>query len=92
MTFDVEILKTMRKEAGFTQAEIAKAIGVSRETIVAIENAHPRAVEALSASNLEYWGNVCRTGEKEPEIKRNIHLKESTDLQFKSALLQKFGY
>ena len=41
MKFDVEILKVMRKEAGFTQAEIAKAIGISRETVVAIEKCSP---------------------------------------------------
>lgn len=94
MRFDVQILKTMRKEAGFTQAEIAKAIGISRETVVAIENAHPKTVEALSASTLEYWGNLCRTGQKEPteEQKQNSTLKESTNLLFKSALLQKFGF
>ncbi len=94
MKFDVTILKQMRKEAGLTQAEIAKSIGISRETVVAIENAHPNTLEALSANTLGYWLNICRTGEKEPTQKQleNNRLKESTDLLFKSAILQKYGY
>lgn len=94
MKFDVTILRTMRKEAGLTQAELARTIGISRETVVAIENDHPKTVEALSISILEYWVNICRTGEKQPskEQLQTNRLLDSTELQLRSAILQKFGY
>lgn len=84
----------MRQEAELTQAQLAEAIGISRETVVAIENAHPNTVKALSTTIIKYWFNICRTGEKEPTKAqlKNSRLQESTELQFKAALLSKLGF
>lgn len=48
------IIKTLRKEAGLRQEDMAKLLGVSRQTIIAIENDKysPSLELALKIANL----------------------------------------
>lgn len=49
----------MRKEAGLTQAELAGRLGVSRETVSAIENEKQETINGLSIELIEKWWRVC---------------------------------
>ncbi len=55
------LLKSMREEAGFTQAELASRLSVSREKISAIENYHVGTIDTLEQRLLERWWSVCRS-------------------------------
>lgn len=59
------ILRDLRKEAGFTQDELAPRIGISRETISAVENAKPETIDSLSIEMIRKWWSVCRLKAKE---------------------------
>ncbi len=80
MKFSGKELRGLRKEAGFTQAEIAKKIGISRETVVAIENEHPKTIDALSLEVVNAWWLTCRKS-----------VSESSQLSFKAQVLKFFG-
>ncbi|GHB66420.1 hypothetical protein GCM10008107_14520 [Psychrosphaera saromensis] len=80
MKFSGKELRGLRKEAGFTQAQIAKEIGISRETVVAIENEHPKVIDALSLEVVNAWWLACRQS-----------VSESSQLSFKVQLLKFFG-
>ena len=73
-------LKNLRKEAGFTQKELATKIGVSRETVVAIENEHPRTIDSLSLEVVNSWWLTCRKS-----------VSESSQLSFKVQVMKFFG-
>ncbi|MEP0356877.1 helix-turn-helix transcriptional regulator [Paraglaciecola sp.] len=53
-------LKSLRKEAGFTQEELASRIGISRETVSAIENEKPETMESIGVSVISKWWSTCR--------------------------------
>ncbi|WJG08068.1 helix-turn-helix domain-containing protein [Aliiglaciecola sp. LCG003] len=46
--FEGTVLRELRKKSGFTQEEWAQKVGLSRETISAIENNKPGTIEHLS--------------------------------------------
>lgn len=54
------LLRSMRQEAGFTQAELATRLNVSRETVSAIENCHVGTIDTLEQRVLERWWSLCR--------------------------------
>ncbi|AZQ82707.1 helix-turn-helix domain-containing protein [Colwellia sp. Arc7-635] len=58
-------LKNLRKEAGFTQKDLANKIGISRETVVAIENEHPKTINSLSLEVVNTWWGICRASVSE---------------------------
>jgi len=80
MPFNVTILKNLRKEAGFTQDNLAKEIELSRETVVAIEGNKPKTVNALQLSVVNEWWQLCR--EK---------ATDSTALSFRAEVSRYFG-
>lgn len=54
-------LKELRKDVPkFTQADLAKALSVSRETVVAIENCHFHAMDSIEMQLIEKWWKICR--------------------------------
>ncbi|KXI27613.1 helix-turn-helix domain-containing protein [Paraglaciecola hydrolytica] len=53
-------LKALRKEAGFTQGELAIRIGISRETVSAIENEKPETMSNIGVEIISKWWTVCR--------------------------------
>ena len=59
--FSAQQLRDMRLQAGYTQKELAARIGVSRETVVAIENDDPKTVNALKVDLLTRWWHACKT-------------------------------
>lgn len=52
-------LQKARKAAKLTQEELARAIGVSRETVNAIENVRPSTVNSLELLTLKKWKMAC---------------------------------
>ena len=78
--FSGKELKNLRKEAGFTQKELAQKIGISRETVVAIENEHPNTIDSLSLEVVNAWWVTCRKS-----------VSESSRLSFKVQIMKFFG-
>ena len=79
-TFSGSHLKSLRKEAGLTQKELASRIGLSRETVVAIENEYVGSIDKLSIEVVNAWWAVCR---------RTV--SEKTRESFKSHILRFFN-
>ena len=67
-----EQLKALRLSAGLSQSALAKKIGISRETVVAIECdiKKSNAVKALPITRVGLWVKHCRN-------KDNGHIIES---------------
>ncbi|AEE23322.1 helix-turn-helix transcriptional regulator [Paraglaciecola chathamensis] len=65
------ILRNLRKEAGYTQGELALRVGLSRETVSAIENNKPESLRTLQIEVVKKWWSVCRTKAKE-ETRNNF--------------------
>ena len=57
--FNGKVLRALRKEAGFTQALLAMRVGISRETVSAIENEKPETMDVLGADIIQKWYSVC---------------------------------
>lgn len=56
-----QTLKQARKDVpSFTQVDLAKALRISRETVVAIENCHLKTMETLELEVVEKWWKVCK--------------------------------
>lgn len=62
-------LKAMRIEAGFTQKDLGKEIGLSRETVVAIERKHEATIQALKMNTVQLWFTACRSKVHQPLLK-----------------------
>ena len=56
------LLKAMRKEANLTQKELAGRIGISRETVSAIENEKIETINSIGAEVISAWHITCRQG------------------------------
>lgn len=54
-----QLLRQMRKEAGYTQADMGKKVGLSRETIINIEKDSPESIIALEAIVVRKWRTAC---------------------------------
>jgi len=78
--FSGKELRSLRKEAGFTQKDLATKIGISRETVIAIENEHAKTIASLSLDVVNAWWNLCRES-----------VSESSQLSFKVQVLKFFG-
>ncbi len=76
----VPILVALRESVGLTQAEIGLRVGLSRETVSAIENCRPATLKSLSLTVLHRWWNCCRSS-------ASNQLRDT----FRSALLTYFG-
>ena len=59
-TVDGTRLKNLRKLSTVTQDEMAKQLGISRQTVMAIESNTPEALDDLSFEKVNQWGRVCR--------------------------------
>lgn len=58
------ILRNLRKEAGFTQEELAQRLSLSRETVCAIENNKAETMRTLQIEVVNKWWSVCRSKAK----------------------------
>lgn len=60
-SFDGKQLRALRREAGLTQQQIAEKLSISRETVVAIENNKPSAIEGLRLKTIQMWCCACKS-------------------------------
>ncbi len=74
-------LKALRKESGLTQEDLAYRIGISRETVSAIENEKPETMNNISVEVISKWWSVCR--QKASDQTRN---------SFFSTVMDYFGF
>ena len=76
-----QILKKLRTGAGLSQKELASRIGISRETVVAIEREHPGTINALKLKVIKKWYDTCGTA-------NNSEAKKG----FKAYILKMFNF
>jgi transcriptional regulator with XRE-family HTH domain len=69
LDFDGAELKQLRKRAKITQEELADMIGLTRETVSAIENNRPSAIKGLTWNTVSAWQEICC--DKADELTRN---------------------
>lgn len=55
------LLRTLRKEAGYSQETLAMRIGISRETVSAIENEKPGTIDTIGAEVISRWHMACHS-------------------------------
>ncbi|MBL4630324.1 MAG: helix-turn-helix transcriptional regulator [Paraglaciecola sp.] len=53
------LLRELRRETGLTQYDLATRIGISRETVSAIENDKRETIEAIGAEVISKWHMIC---------------------------------
>lgn len=53
------LLRELRKEADLTQHDLAARIGISRETVSAIENDKRETIEAIGVEVISKWHMIC---------------------------------
>ncbi len=68
-----ETLKSLRKEAGISQAALGERIGLSRETIIAIEKLHPGSVDTLEFNIVRKWYLACLAKASSETIEKFKH-------------------
>lgn len=56
----VQDLRKMRQDANLTQEELARELSISRETVNAIENLRPSAVNSLTIDKAVDWRNYLQ--------------------------------
>ncbi|MCV2886079.1 helix-turn-helix domain-containing protein [Aestuariibacter sp. AA17] len=74
-------LRALRKESGYTQEELALRVGISRETVSAIENEKPETMSAIGVEVISKWWSVCRQ-----------KASEQTRESFFSTVMEYFGF
>ena len=74
-------LKSLRKESGYTQEELAHRVGISRETVSAIENDKPETMKNIGVEVISKWWSVCRQ-----------KASEQTRESFFSTVMDYFGF
>lgn len=74
-------LRTLRKEAGYTQEDLAFRVGLSRETVSAIENEKPGTIDTIGVEVINKWWSVCRQ-------KASAETRQS----FMSTVMDYFGF
>ena len=74
-------LRALRKEAGYTQEELGLRVGISRETVSAIENEKPETMSSIGVEVISKWWSVCRQ-----------KASEQTRESFFSTVMEYFGF
>lgn len=57
--FNPERLRNMRKEAGITQKQMGDILGLSRETVLHIENGAQGSIDTLGIHVIRKWYGTC---------------------------------
>lgn len=52
-------MKTLREEKGLTQIQISEALGISRETVIAIEKSHAQTISTIEYPLMRDWFRLC---------------------------------
>ena len=79
--FDGKLLQAQRKKTPFSQEEFGVIIGVSRETVSAIENEKQGTIENISMEIVRKWHEACET-----------YVDSQEKLTFKHYIFQYFGF
>lgn len=74
-------LRSLRKEAGYTQEELGFRIGISRETVSAIENEKPETISNIGVEVINSWWSICRQ-----------RASEQTRQSFFATVMDYFGF
>lgn len=56
-----DMLKRLRVEAGFTQEQLARKIGMSRETVINLEKEKAGPIEETKLIVLRTWYDACKS-------------------------------
>ncbi|GAB5378987.1 MAG: hypothetical protein Alis3KO_00780 [Aliiglaciecola sp.] len=76
-----ETLRKMRKQTGYTQEQWGVILGISRETVSAIENDKPETMNSLEAEILAKWWEYS-----------HHHIDNTLQQSFKDMVLNFFGF
>jgi DNA-binding XRE family transcriptional regulator len=79
--FDGKLLQAQRKKTPFSQEEFGVIIGVSRETVSAIENEKQGTIENISMEIVRKWHEACEN-----------YVDSQEKLTFKHYIFQYFGF
>lgn len=85
-----KILKSMRMEAGLTQRELGERIGISRETVCAIETGKPYSLETIEAQVISAWHLTCKQNAKS-ETKQRLLQNILKYFGFSEEMLKKYA-
>lgn len=55
-----EVLRTLRLESSYTQLQLARNLGISREKVVAVENCHLASMCSLELDTVKNWWRLCK--------------------------------
>lgn len=66
-------LKQVRISAGYTQKELAALLGISRETISAVENNKKNTMDSFPAQKMTDWFNACASKSSQANNDMFIH-------------------
>ena len=75
------LLRTMRKEAGLTQDQLRIRLGISRETVSAIENEKCETINSIEVEVVSKWHIVCKQ-----------RVSSDTETEFFGHLMKYFGF
>ena len=78
---NIALLKSLRQEAGLTQKQLGARIGISRETVSAIEREVPETINSLEAEVISRWYSACELGSN-----------DSTQVEFLGHIIKYFGF
>ena len=79
--FDGKLLQAQRKKTPFSQEEFGEIIGISRETVSAIENEKQGTIENISMEIVRKWHEACES-----------YVDSKEKLTFKHYIFQYFGF
>lgn len=66
----VDDLKQMRLDTGLSQKALGEQIGISRETVLAIEKKHAGAIKSLEMDVVKLWFRTCKNKANSPLLAR----------------------
>lgn len=79
--FDGKLLKALRKATPYSQLEMSELLGISRETVSAIENERIGTIENLSIDLIRQWHEICEN-----------HTDSATEFNFRGFVIKYFGF
>jgi transcriptional regulator with XRE-family HTH domain len=79
--FDGKLLKALRKTTPYSQLQMSEFLGVSRETISAIENEKQGTIENISIDTIRRWHEICEQ-----------YVDAETEFSFRVFITKYFGF
>lgn len=79
--FNGSVLRALRKDSPYSQFELAELLGISRETVSAIENDKIGTIDNISIDLIRRWYEVCEE-----------HSESATKFNFMVFITKFFGF